>query len=302
MLLDISRQMKRIIRAIEAIPLHLTLPIIRLDDALGESWALPFQACTDWFVSLLLNGGRFHHLHLKAFKNILLSVVFGNGRVGASWVAHDKFLITSAKTGLPLLPAHWKQAVKAGIHLHQAIVIDKKATAQESCPFPLCSGVLKVEMENPNGKVWYVITTPQRYGFRVTKYSNTNSSSCGKWSLTMIQIEPLVQTEDQVKVKEERAHISLPPPLGPQPIPRIEVQDDAIGQFRRVQLYEPPPKIHSIQEARDILGRDNANAPANRYLGWWHLRHDMNPKLAIYALEKAAKSSMTSDISISDWY
>jgi hypothetical protein len=43
--------MEHIIRAIDAIPLHLSLDIIRLDDALGESWGLPFQACTQWHVS-----------------------------------------------------------------------------------------------------------------------------------------------------------------------------------------------------------------------------------------------------------
>ena len=37
--------LKSLVRAVEAIPLHLTLPIVRLDDALGESWALPYQAC-----------------------------------------------------------------------------------------------------------------------------------------------------------------------------------------------------------------------------------------------------------------
>jgi len=51
MLLNIHQTMKRIARAIEAIPLHLTLPILRFDDALGESWALPFQACVQWDVS-----------------------------------------------------------------------------------------------------------------------------------------------------------------------------------------------------------------------------------------------------------
>lgn len=40
--------MKRILRAIEAIPLHLTVNIIRFDDALGESWGLPLQACDSW--------------------------------------------------------------------------------------------------------------------------------------------------------------------------------------------------------------------------------------------------------------
>jgi hypothetical protein len=50
-LLDIHTNIKQILRAIEAIPLHLTLDIVRFDDALGESWALPFQACTQWGVS-----------------------------------------------------------------------------------------------------------------------------------------------------------------------------------------------------------------------------------------------------------
>lgn len=53
MLLDITGQLKRIMRAIEAIPLHLTLDIVRLDDAHGESWPLPLQACRTWNVSLV---------------------------------------------------------------------------------------------------------------------------------------------------------------------------------------------------------------------------------------------------------
>ncbi len=44
-LLDIHAMIKRLVRAVEAIPLHLTLAIVRLDDALGETWALPYQAC-----------------------------------------------------------------------------------------------------------------------------------------------------------------------------------------------------------------------------------------------------------------
>ena len=42
--------MKRMVKAVEAIPLHLTLAIVRLDDALGESWALPYQACQNLWV------------------------------------------------------------------------------------------------------------------------------------------------------------------------------------------------------------------------------------------------------------
>jgi hypothetical protein len=54
MLLDIRVQLKHIISAIEAIPLHLTLDIVRLDDVHGESWALPLQACKTWEVGYLL--------------------------------------------------------------------------------------------------------------------------------------------------------------------------------------------------------------------------------------------------------
>lgn len=55
MLLDIHAKIKQILRAINAIPLHLTLDIVRFDDALGESWALPFQACREWEVSHVLS-------------------------------------------------------------------------------------------------------------------------------------------------------------------------------------------------------------------------------------------------------
>lgn len=51
MLLDIRKHMKQIAETVESIPLHLSLQLIRFDDALGESWALPFQACIAWNVS-----------------------------------------------------------------------------------------------------------------------------------------------------------------------------------------------------------------------------------------------------------
>ena len=48
------QMMKRIVKALEAIPLHLSLAIVRLDDALGESWALPYQACQDLWVNAVI--------------------------------------------------------------------------------------------------------------------------------------------------------------------------------------------------------------------------------------------------------
>lgn len=43
--------MKRVIQAMEAMPRQLDVDIIRLDDALGETWGLPLQACVSWDVS-----------------------------------------------------------------------------------------------------------------------------------------------------------------------------------------------------------------------------------------------------------
>lgn len=51
MLLELRSILRRISDGIESIPLHLSLSIIRFDDALGMSWALPFQACTEYSVS-----------------------------------------------------------------------------------------------------------------------------------------------------------------------------------------------------------------------------------------------------------
>lgn len=56
LLLSLQEKMQQVVRAIDAIPLHLTLEIIRLDDALGESWGLPFQACTQWHVRRLTSN------------------------------------------------------------------------------------------------------------------------------------------------------------------------------------------------------------------------------------------------------
>ncbi|KAL4781117.1 hypothetical protein BJX76DRAFT_24661 [Aspergillus varians] len=49
-----------------------------------------------------------------------------------------------------------------------------------------------------------------------------------------------------------------------------------------------------MDEAREILATDEFNAPANRYLGWWHLRNidirQDNLSLTISALERATQS------------
>ena len=51
LLLQVANQMKQVVQAMEAIPRQLDVDIVRLDDALGDTWGLPLQACTSWDVS-----------------------------------------------------------------------------------------------------------------------------------------------------------------------------------------------------------------------------------------------------------
>lgn len=254
-LLNICRQMKRIVRTIEAIPLHLTLDIIRLDDALGESWGLPFQACTNW----------------TSFKNILLAVVFANGRVGASRIQQGRFIITSATTGRLLSPLTWEEAVKAGMHLHQAIVIDEKPNLAESCPYPSCGGTLDLKRGPDEGFC----------------------STCGRCSITLDKLEPIIQELKPLNIQGIQPEASTSPPpllMSAHPLPRIQAQDENIELYRRVQFYRPSLEIKSIDEARAILAEDALNASANRYSGWWSLTLN-KPFLAAGALQKATTSS-----------
>ncbi|KAL5085828.1 hypothetical protein Trisim1_009898 [Trichoderma cf. simile WF8] len=122
-LLNIASQMKRIIRAIEAIPLHLTLDIMRLDDALGESWALPIQACQSW----------------ESFYNLLSTVVYTKNRPGANRIDTMQFALTMAKDGTELGELNWERFIKPGIHIQQAMVVTRASASVETCLE--CSGV-----------------------------------------------------------------------------------------------------------------------------------------------------------------
>ncbi|RGP66295.1 transcriptional corepressor ssn6 [Fusarium sporotrichioides] len=86
-----SAMLKHIMKAIEAIPLHLTLDIVRLDDAHGESWALPLQACHTW----------------ESFCDLLRCVVYANERPGANYILQRLFTVTHAKTGRQVEEDTW---------------------------------------------------------------------------------------------------------------------------------------------------------------------------------------------------
>ncbi|KAF5588330.1 general transcriptional corepressor ssn6 [Fusarium subglutinans] len=138
MLLDITAQLKHIIRAIEAIPLHLTLDIVRLDDAHGESWALPLQACTTW----------------RSFNDMLRFVVYANNRPGADYITQNLFNVLNAKTGKHVDHETWAMSVKPGFHVEQAMVV-RRDHSLESCMDLDCPGTLAEQvLQHVNRKVW----------------------------------------------------------------------------------------------------------------------------------------------------
>ncbi|RKL49023.1 hypothetical protein BFJ70_g1958 [Fusarium oxysporum] len=156
MLLDITAQLKHIIRAIEAIPLHLNLDIVRLDDAHGESWALPLQACTTW----------------ESFNDMLQFVVYANNRPGADYITHNLFDVSNAKTGKHVDQNTWAMSVKPGFHVEQAMVV-KSARSLESCTHSDCPGTFTEQvLQHENRKV---------------------CTLCGRWAATTFTSTPLIK-------------------------------------------------------------------------------------------------------------
>ena len=141
--------MKRLVRAVEAIPLHLTLPIVRLDDALGESWALPYQACQTFQVHTPFDVHSDCAEPWQGFRQILRQVVFANGRPGAHHVELGRFVIRSIKNGVELNEDTWNSVVKERTHLTQAMILSTDHKKIKECPFADCRGSLQ-----SNGIEW----------------------------------------------------------------------------------------------------------------------------------------------------
>ncbi|KAH7008663.1 hypothetical protein EDB80DRAFT_872466 [Ilyonectria destructans] len=138
MLLELRNQMQRAAKEIEAIPLHLSLDLIRFDDALGESWALPFQACQQW----------------DAFKEMLQVVVFSNDRPGAQQIATEDFVLTIPKLDQNIQPWEWSRLIKPGMHIEHSMIIDGLQSFMTNCSFPGCVGELIRDPDRSTHKLW----------------------------------------------------------------------------------------------------------------------------------------------------
>ncbi|KAI0808513.1 hypothetical protein GGR55DRAFT_680199 [Xylaria sp. FL0064] len=283
-LLDVANQMKRIARAIEAIPLHLTLDIIRLDDALGESWALPLQACTTW----------------TSFRDLLLNVVYANSRPGASLIADNLFVINLAKTGRILSQNEWSNAVKSGLHIEQAMIISRDdrsdatslgrnnhAREKEGCPYPDCTGLIS---EQPDSQL-------------IMK----RCSACERWSQISKHSPLLLKLYDLCKERNPGYSLESNIPhimTGPE-LPSVELSKE-INHFRRVRINEPVEAIRDIWDAHRRLAADDRNPEANAYVGLRLAQAALKDDPNNNALNRARdyiEIAITSDNSIAHyWY
>ncbi|KAF4499942.1 General transcriptional corepressor ssn6 [Fusarium agapanthi] len=238
MLLDITAQLKHIIRAIEAIPLHLTLDIVRLDDAHGESWALPLQACTTW----------------ESFNDMLQFVVYANNRPGADYVTQNLFDVLNAKTGKYVDHETWAMSVKPGFHVEQAMVV-KSAHSLESCMDSDCPGTLTEQvLQHVNRKV---------------------CTLCGRWAATTFTSTPLIKLYNDVESGlNPDSSLRMPrrkkTELGPQ-IPSI-ISKEKTETFYRVRYLQSMEPIQNMDNAHRLLSETPTHPMANAFIGLEILR------------------------------
>ena len=132
--------MKSIAQSIDSLPLHLNLPLIRFNDALGESWAIPFQACTTW----------------QAFKEMLTAVIFREQRPGFDRVIKNQFVLKIAKRNRDVPPSEWKKRIEPGMHIEQWMSVPELEVADSrACPFPECDGTPSDISRSPEEGTWY---------------------------------------------------------------------------------------------------------------------------------------------------
>ncbi|XEU97683.1 hypothetical protein FSHL1_002969 [Fusarium sambucinum] len=227
-LLDISGQLKSIMKTIEAIPLHLTLDIVRLDDAHGESWALPLQACRTW----------------GSFCDLLRCVVYANERPGANRIMQNLFAVTHAKTGIQVGEETWVTAVKPGFHIEQAMIV--KRPRPQICVNSTCIGRL-VEQDS--------CKTCTTCGRLVT----THPAQSPMVALYQEQYSPTVSRVNSGVPR------TTGPNIGPQ-LSSVDIEDKA-ETFRRVKVIYPKAPIPDIVDVWGRLDEDPFNPEANAFVG-----------------------------------
>ncbi|KAL6364712.1 hypothetical protein LRP88_00683 [Fusarium phalaenopsidis] len=270
MLLGITNQLKRIMRAIEAIPLHLTLDIVRLDDAHGESWALPLQACRTYY----------------SFCEMLQLVVYANTRPGADLIMRNRFSIMMTKTGMELDPRVWERFVKPGLHIEQAMVVPQASPPEGNCVDPRCGGKV----------VKQAVQLDQHRKL---------CTSCGRWATTKVTTAPLVElyVSETLESFGGRTRATREPHIGPQ-LPPMQHQEEPEA-FRRVKLYQASPPIENMEDAVVRLEKDARDPAANAFFGLMFLLEgeELNNDDLIRRSKQHLEITLKSDtLNFENWY
>ena len=121
--------------------------------------------------------------------------------------------------------------------------------------------------------------------------------------MTQQVAEPLIQVHEQKPLGNK--DISIRPhdhvtqsPMGPHPLPSMQCEDEIVQLFRRIHIYKPVRRIESLEEANKLLQRDENNAQANQYIGWWHLSNNLDGDTAVAFLKRAALSGAVVEVRI----
>ncbi|KAK4160655.1 hypothetical protein QBC43DRAFT_325015 [Cladorrhinum sp. PSN259] len=262
-LLDLRNNMRSLAQSIDSIPLHLKLPLIRFDDALGESWAIPFQACTTW----------------QAFTEMLKAVIFREQRPGFHRVINNQFVLKIAKSHRDIPRWEWEKRIEPGMHIEQWMNVPELVTDLRGCPFPECDGTFSDILKTLGGGMCLKC---DRSTISRKQYQNLITVRRPEYEGGQILSSDQTQNSSEYQGEKRAA--------GPFQLPKIESPDkmDDIKHFRRVQYQQPVEAVNTLEEAEEIL-RVNATEPrANQFMGWYKLSIDDDPYSAVQYLQTAS--------------
>ncbi|KAF2233520.1 hypothetical protein EV356DRAFT_533738 [Viridothelium virens] len=260
LLLEIHSQVGNIARLMHLIPLQMIPPFIQLDDALGGSWALPLQACTDW----------------QGFNDLLRSVVYPPGMPGHISMMFERFVISHAGSGRTISEESWKNAVRNRLHIQQAVLISKPEMRRNHCPYSGCMGKLIAESRaNPT----------------------LVCSKCERQSTLEVKDKTLLSPFAE-PVPEPYGKMNRPIPrrselISPQSSPIKPLPGESAYHFRRIHVFQYRNPIESLNEAQEILKCNPSDARANQFMGWYSINSKDKGEIAIEFLKRAVEEDPT---------
>ncbi|KAK0733204.1 hypothetical protein B0T26DRAFT_669632 [Lasiosphaeria miniovina] len=238
-LLDIQNNIQRLTQAVNRVPLQLSIQFIRFDDALGESWALPFQLCEQW----------------ETFKEMLRVIVFRNDRPGFQGVLANRFTLRVAGSHSNIFRHRWERVIKPGLHIEQTTLVPELSTqmAPDLCSFSRCSGSPQRESDKSNDDNWQVNTDCGR--LKVTEQGHENLVTLlEKVGMNLAPDSPPVTTGTMNRSLSELA---------------VKAPYETPTSPRRVETFTPKEPLKNMKQPWALYSQDRADPSTRRFAGWW---------------------------------